>query len=41
MGLSAVKGLVRSNGGAIRVRSRRGGGTIFRVVLPAVVSEEA
>jgi signal transduction histidine kinase len=40
LGLSAVKGLVRSTGGAIRVRSRQGGGTVFRVVLPAAVSEE-
>ena len=40
MGLSAVKGLLRSSGGAIRVRSKQGGGTVFRVVLPAVAVEE-
>jgi two-component system cell cycle sensor histidine kinase/response regulator CckA len=40
MGLSAVKGLLRSSGGAIRVRSKQGGGTVFRVVLPAVAAEE-
>lgn len=35
LGLSAVKGFVRSNGGAVRVRSIPGGGSIFQVVLPA------
>src|SRR5207244_6539657 len=35
MGLSAVKGFVRSNGGAVRVRSGPGKGSVFRVVLPA------
>jgi two-component system cell cycle sensor histidine kinase/response regulator CckA len=35
MGLSAVKGFIRSNGGAVRVRSILGEGTIFRVLLPA------
>ena len=35
LGLSAVKGFVRSNGGAIRVRSSPGQGSLFQVVLPA------
>jgi PAS domain S-box-containing protein len=35
LGLSAVKGFVRSNGGAVRVRSVPGGGATFQVVLPA------
>ena len=35
LGLAAVKGVVRSNGGAIRVRSKPGSGTLFQVVLPA------
>jgi PAS domain S-box-containing protein len=35
LGLSAVYGFVRSNGGAVRVRSGRGEGAVFQVVLPA------
>lgn len=35
LGLSAVHGFVRSNGGAVRVRSGPGEGTVFQVVLPA------
>jgi signal transduction histidine kinase len=36
LGLSAVHGFVRSNGGAVRVRSGPGEGTVFQIVLPAV-----
>jgi signal transduction histidine kinase len=35
LGLSAVHGFVRSNGGAVRVRSGPGEGSVFQVVLPA------
>ena len=35
LGLSAVHGFARSNGGAVRVRSGPGEGTVFQVVLPA------
>jgi signal transduction histidine kinase len=35
LGLSAVHGFVRSNGGAVRVRSGPGEGTVVQVVLPA------
>jgi signal transduction histidine kinase len=35
LGLSAVHGFVRSNGGAVRVRSGLGEGSVFQVVLPA------
>jgi len=35
LGLSAVYGFVRSNGGAVRVRSGPGEGTVIQVVLPA------
>jgi PAS domain S-box-containing protein len=35
LGLSAVYGFVRSNGGAVRVRSGPGEGAVFQVVLPA------
>ena len=40
LGLSAVKGFVRSNGGAIRVRSKPGEGAIFRVVLPVAAERQ-
>ena len=39
MGLSAVQGFVRSNKGAIRVRSAPGQGSTFQVVLPAAVEK--
>ncbi len=35
LGLSAVHGILRAHGGAVRVRSEVGHGTTFRVVLPA------
>jgi signal transduction histidine kinase len=37
LGLSAVKGFVRSNGGAIRVCSNPGKGALVQVVLPAAL----
>ncbi len=40
LGLSAVKGFVRSNGGVIRVRSLPGEGAIFQVVLPGAAHRE-
>ncbi len=39
LGLSAVKGFVRSSGGAIRVRSKPGEGSTFQVVLPAAAEK--
>ena len=38
LGLSAVHGILRSHGGAVRVRSEVGRGTTFRVVLPAAAA---
>jgi PAS domain S-box-containing protein len=35
LGMSAVMGIVRGHKGAIRVQSAKGGGTIFKVLLPA------
>ena len=35
LGLSAVHGILRAHGGAVRVKSEVGRGTTFRVVLPA------
>jgi PAS domain S-box-containing protein len=40
LGLSAVYGFVRSNGGAVRVRSGPGEGAVFQVVLPAVAEQQ-
>jgi len=39
LGLSAVKGFVRSNGGAIRVRSVPGEGALFQVALPVAIEK--
>jgi len=36
LGLWIVKGIVESHGGKIRVRSRLGRGTLFRIELPVV-----
>jgi PAS domain S-box-containing protein len=41
LGLAAVKGFVRTNGGAIRIRSRPGKGTTFQIVLPAAVQKRS
>ena len=39
MGLSVVHGIVKSHGGAIRVRSKPGKGTAFAIYLPIIRSE--
>jgi CheY-like chemotaxis protein len=36
LGLSAVQGIIRGHGGAIRVESASGQGTLFEILLPAV-----
>ncbi|HVU32497.1 MAG TPA: ATP-binding protein [Opitutaceae bacterium] len=36
LGLSAVKGIIRAHGGAIRISDARPRGTLFRIWLPAV-----
>ncbi len=39
LGLAAVLGIVRANGGCIQVRSSVGEGTVFRVFFPAIAEQ--
>ena len=41
LGLATAFGIVRQSGGAILVESRPGEGSVFRVVLPMIASEQA
>jgi PAS domain S-box-containing protein len=41
LGLSAVLGIIRHHGGAVRVSSTEGQGTAFRVLFPIAVGEDA
>jgi PAS domain S-box-containing protein len=38
LGLSTVLGIVRSHGAVINLSNRPGGGTIFRIIIPAITS---
>lgn len=40
LGLAAVRGFVRSNGGGVQVESRVGKGSVLRVLLPTLRGEE-
>ncbi len=41
LGLSVVHGIIADHGGAVRVDSKPGQGTVFRVFLPSIDAEEA